>query len=315
MTNIPESKLPSPPYYSSRPANQSPSICPTAGSGYFSPSYLTHAASPYQTIPIWGDGSSTPSTAISASKQATNDRHKLSEKHRRDANGAFVQVAEILRSGINVGVLAGCAVCIAEEQAKTASPSSSSFSGGGGSGSRWSPSPDEPAHLPPHKSKKPKNDKVQGSFMFHYAYLLHHNPERLGARLRGIREYAADLVKEKAYRLAHATTDATTRKWSDDKRADVVLQALAVMVAQAEAHGYDVAETPAPPQPTVADARKRKRDVDAEAGDRYRECGGRGAAPTPPSSAGSPASSSGRGGSRAASPFSDGDERMARLEV
>jgi hypothetical protein len=163
--------------------------------------------------------------------------------------------------------------------------------------------------MTPYKTKKAKNEMVQGSAMFSYDYVLHHCPSRLGEKFQEIRDLASDQRREREEGLKSAGTDETKwRKWNDDEKAEVTEKLLATMIDLAILHGFDFAE----PQP---ETRKRKRDVDEEdtpTKERYRTVGDARtlSAPTPPASAATSPRISDRP-SRGVSPFSSSDERTS----
>jgi hypothetical protein len=165
-----------------------------------------------------------PSYAASAGKTASNDRHKLSEKHRRDGMGAYVQAADILRKGLDPGVLSNCTVCaeVADPLHKSSPPSIQSDAGTAPSG---------PA------IKRTKNDMLADSLMWEFSIVLHLWPSALGKHLDGIRAFASQVASEKAFGLRNDF--AKSNKWRADVRAEVLEQVLRTMEHDCERHGVD----------------------------------------------------------------------------
>jgi hypothetical protein len=172
--------------------------------------------------------STTSAYGLTPAKIASNDRHKLSEKHRRDAMGAFVQAGDVLRKGLNPGPLSGCHYC----QSDAAQSSNHS-----------SPTISPSTHLNIHSSvsngvnvraKQPKNDMLEESLMWEFSWVLHMVPGEVARHLEGIRELAGQMAREKEN--GKRNDWAKRKKWDADVRAEVLEQALRVMERESERH-------------------------------------------------------------------------------
>ena len=159
-----------------------------------------------------------------ASKMASNDRHKLSEKHRRDGQYAFILAANILRKGLDPGFLSGCTICT-EDAADQQLPFQSSFC------SDSSASTHEVVPAP----KKTKNDMLEDNLKCLFSVLLHLWPSELGKRLDEIRAEAAQTAREREHGLRNDF--AKSSKWHADVRATVYEQLLSTMEMQCQRHG------------------------------------------------------------------------------
>lgn len=215
---------------------------------------------------------------------ASNDRHKLSEKHRRDGMGAFVQAGDVLRKGLNPGALLGCRLCTSA--ASPASPTSSESST-----SSRSRGPSHPSTAPTGapKAKKPKNNMLEEGLMWEFAWLLHVVPGQVPDHLDEIHRLAQQKARDKEFGMRNDW--AKRKKWDADVRAEVLGQALRVMEAECERHGLSRggARRDGGGQDGTAAAPERKRRR-LESGDAAEETYKTAAVavPTPPSSRGSP---------------------------
>lgn len=204
---------------------------------------------------------------LTPAKIASNDRHKLSEKHRRDEMGAFVQAGDVLRKGINPGLLRNCSVCLADaaQESPRVSPTASPPS--------YSSIPNAMQGPSAAKPKKPKNNILEESLMWEFSWLLHMVPGEVARHLDGIRDVAAQMARDKEYGLRNDW--AKRKKWDADVRSDVLEQALRFMEAESHRHGVDPWVTEDMPR----SKKRRTEDVDGSV---------QRTVPTPPSSRSSP---------------------------
>jgi len=121
----------------------------------------------------------------SAGKIASNDKHKQSEKRRRDEMGAYVQAAEIVRASLHPGIFFNCPVCIQNMPFNDNACSSSSM----------------PENVTPiavgATFKKTKNQSIEEGLMWQFSTVLHLVREEVGSRLDGIRSLAGQMTLEK----------------------------------------------------------------------------------------------------------------------
>jgi hypothetical protein len=175
-------------------------------------------------------------------KQASKDRHKLSEKHRRDANGALVHMAHLYCTNMERAVRSECQTCIDEQHnerptsAHTCSPLSQSSQS---------------------KLRKPKNTKIEDIIQFLQRIMYHHFQDCLPKAIQDLQEYSEQLAREKENGLATADGEKKRKKWSDDVHADIVANELQSMLEQIDRHRLD-------PEPPCHAPRKRKRSHDED---------------------------------------------------
>jgi hypothetical protein len=165
-----------------------------------------------------------PPYGSSASKMASNDRHKLSEKHRRDGQYALTLATNILSKGLDPGLLSGCTICAEDAADQPLSFQSSFFSDS-------STSTTEPVPAP----KKTKNDMLEDNLKCFFSVLLHLWPSELGKRLDELRAEASRTAREREYGLRNDF--AKSSKWHTDVRATVYEQLLSTMEMQCQRHG------------------------------------------------------------------------------
>jgi hypothetical protein len=169
----------------------------------------------------------TPVYGSLASKIASNDRHKLSEKHRRDGQYAYTLAANILSTGLEPGLLTRCPVCIADSESVNVSFMASFGSDNGTtSASESGPAP-----------KKTKNDMLEDNLKVLFNVLLHVWPGQLAKRLDELRAEAAQIARERDFGLRNDF--GKSNKWHADVRASVYEQLLSSMEMQCQRHGID----------------------------------------------------------------------------
>lgn len=231
-------------------------------------------------------------TTTQATKAAQNDRHKLSEKHRRDGMGAFVQAGHALHDGLNPGLLAGCKICVrieADDAHLLVAPLPNMPS----SGSNSSADSENTSPLTGAKNKKPKNDMLEEGLMWQFSMILHHAPEFAGERLDRIRALAHEMDREK--RVGMVSDHARMKKWSSDVRGEVLWDILARMEGVCRAHDVPFEGEP-PMEEEVKSEWSRKRGIEQESEGCEDRCKRRDIdVPTPPSSRGSPLGDARRG--------------------
>jgi hypothetical protein len=121
----------------------------------------------------------------SVGKIASNDKHKQSEKHRRDEMGAYVQAADIIRGSLPPGLLFHCPVCIQDVSLNenisllpTMPETATTIAIGAA-------------------SKKTKNQSIEEGLMWQFSTILHGMREEVGSRLDDIRALASQMWHEK----------------------------------------------------------------------------------------------------------------------
>ena len=163
-----------------------------------------------------------PYRSSAAGKIASSDKHKQSEKHRRDEMGAYVQAGDILRGHIHPGVLSHCNVCIEDTSLHENLCSSSTMS------------ENVAAVATGAISKKTNNQKLEKGLMWDFSTILHMWPHLVGSRLDGIRDLASQMWREK--QLGRNNGFAKGKKWEANSRAEVVTEILRKMRYACELH-------------------------------------------------------------------------------
>lgn len=129
----------------------------------------------------------------SAGKIASNDKHKQSEKHRRDEMGAYVQAADIIRGSLQPAIIFQCHVCI-QDMSLNENLSSSPTT------------PDKVTTLAMGAaSKKTKNQSIEEGLMSQFSMLLHKKREDVGLRLDEIRALAHQMWRKKQIGKSNGT--------------------------------------------------------------------------------------------------------------
>jgi len=145
--------------------------------------------------------------------------------------------------------------------------------------------------------------------LWEFSWLLHYVPHQVSSHLNDVRELAVQMARDKAQGQAAQANDwAKKKNWDADVRAEVLVQALRVMVEMSDRHGVRCSDVTADGIEELAGGdigRKRKRDLCGEETQLRRI-----EAPTPPSSRGSPTFSHLRSTDGSAS--SSGDEEGPR---
>ncbi len=159
---------------------------------------------------------------LSAGKIANNDKHKQSEKHRRDEMGAYVQTADILRGSLDPGILLDCNVCMRDMPLNKNLYSSATTPG------------NVTTIATGAVSKKTKNQSIEEGLMCQFSMVLHLSPEDVGLRLDEIRALASQVWREK--HLGKDNDFAKGSKWDGDLRAEVYMEMLRKMRYACELH-------------------------------------------------------------------------------
>ncbi|KAI9729923.1 MAG: hypothetical protein M1818_008363 [Claussenomyces sp. TS43310] len=227
---------------------------------------------------------------LSAAKKASNDRHKLSEKHRRDGQGSFVRAGYEMRAGLNPGVLSDCRICMAESPSRRGStalcPSSVSSSQEDSIMRSLSPSNGANAGGPGNgKLKMAKNEMLEEGLMWEFSWVLHMVPQDVAMHLDRIRILAAQMEADKAFGLQSDWT--RRKKWDADVRGEVLMLVVAKMEEECLRHSVDAwAREISPTDQTDAQRKRQRGSVEVEDGVAARFMKRRDV-PTPPSSRGS----------------------------
>lgn len=207
--------------YSPKNALRTTPYAPFAHVSPLKPDYICH---PLRTVVATSQFKrEPPRCGSSASKIASKDRHKLSEKHRRDGQYAFILAANILSKGMDPALFSGCTIC-AEDAADSPLSFQPICSESSASNLESVPAP-----------KKTKNEMLEDSLMCWFSVLLHLWPNELGKRLDELRAEASQTAREREYGLLNDF--AKSSKWHADVRATVYEQMLSTMEMQCERHG------------------------------------------------------------------------------
>jgi hypothetical protein len=158
----------------------------------------------------------------SSDKIASNNKHKQSEKHRRDEMGAYVQAGDILRGHLHPAIAVQCKVCIEDTSLhdnlcspSTMSENVATFAIG-------------------VTSNKTKNQKVENSLMWEFSTILHFWPHKVGSRLDRLRAYTDQMRREKE--LGRNNDFAKSSKWEADSQVEVLTELLRKMRYACELH-------------------------------------------------------------------------------
>lgn len=165
-----------------------------------------------------------------AGRISSNDKHNVSEKHRRDVMGAVVQAIDIIGKDLSPGigslVRSSCNTCI-------------------GAPSQYEDlciSLTQPENITAaaigSSSKKTKNYILVETLMWKFSVVLHHFPHKIGWQLDGIRALVEQMAREKEIGLSNDF--AKSNKWNEDVRALRLKKILRAMVLDCARHGFEI---------------------------------------------------------------------------
>jgi hypothetical protein len=158
----------------------------------------------------------------SSGKIASNDKHKQSEKHRRDEMGAYVLAADIIRGSLHPGILSHCNVCIENMSFQENLCSSSTL-------------PENVAAVATGGvTKRTKNQSLEEGLMWDFSMVLHISPHEIGSCLDDIRALAGQMWREK--QLGKNNHFTKSNKWEADSRVEVLTEELRKMRYACEQH-------------------------------------------------------------------------------
>jgi hypothetical protein len=160
-----------------------------------------------------------------AGRIATNNKHKVNEKHRRDQMGAIVQAIDIMGKDIDPGKRAHCIICTgnaSQHEILCVSPTKSENITATAMGSTF---------------KKTKNDILHETLKWKFSAVLHLYPNKIGSYLDNIRALAEQMAREKEIGIEN--NFAKSSKWTQDVRAETLEGVLGEMVLDCARHGVN----------------------------------------------------------------------------
>ena len=162
------------------------------------------------------------SNRSSAFKVTSNDKHKQSEKHRRDEMSAYVQAAEIIRGTQNLGLHSPCSFChrdMSIDESRCSSPTL----------------PDDvTATVNGVISKKTKNQSIEEGLMYQFYGALHSRPNEVGSRLDDVRALVSQMWRDRQIGKNNDFTKSS--KWEVDSGAEALMETLRKMRDACESH-------------------------------------------------------------------------------